>query len=95
MITDDWATSNNGYLQAYDSVGDITINPDFTNGISAPSADISGSLTVDGQDVGEFMREMKERMLVLEPDFQKHELYPALKDAYEHYKTIEALLRDG
>ena len=35
---------------------------------------------------------LKERMLILTPDFEKHERYPALKEAYDNYKALEALL---
>ena len=34
---------------------------------------------------------LKERLLILTPNFEKMEQYPALKEAYEHYKLIEAL----
>ena len=37
---------------------------------------------------------IKDRLLLIEEDFKKHEQYPALKEAYEQYKTIEALLKD-
>lgn len=51
------------------------------------------SLNVD--ELAEFMNVMKERMLVLTPNFEKHELYPALKQAYDNYKLIERMLSDG
>ena len=34
---------------------------------------------------------LKERLLILTPNFEKMEQYPALKEAYDHYKLIEAL----
>ena len=37
---------------------------------------------------------LKERLLVLVPNFEKHEKYPALKEAYDHYKLIEALCKE-
>ena len=35
---------------------------------------------------------LKQRLLVLTPNFKLHEHYPALKEAYEHYKVLEAML---
>ena len=37
---------------------------------------------------------MKERLLILVPNFEKHEKYAALKKAYNHYKMIEALIQE-
>jgi hypothetical protein len=39
----------------------------------------------------EFMKVMKRRMCILEPAFEKHEHFPALKEAYENYLLIERL----
>ena len=50
-------------------------------------------LIVDGMDVGDFMKTISRRFLVLQDDFEKHEKYPALKDLYEQYKVMEALLK--
>jgi hypothetical protein len=42
-------------------------------------------------EIIDFMDVMKRRMLILTEDFERHEQYPALKEAYEHYKLIERL----
>jgi hypothetical protein len=56
------------------------------------SADRSKQVTVDEIiDVVEFMKLMKRRMFILEPAFEKHEHFPALKEAYENYLLIERL----
>jgi hypothetical protein len=34
---------------------------------------------------------LKKRLLILQPCFEKHEQYPALKEAYEHYLLIERM----
>ena len=52
------------------------------------------TLKVQGVDIYDFMKTVKDRFLILQPDFEKHEKYPALKDAYEQYKMIEALYGD-
>jgi hypothetical protein len=42
-------------------------------------------------EMATLMETLKERLLILTPNFEKMEQYPALKEAYEHYKLIEAL----
>jgi hypothetical protein len=37
---------------------------------------------------------LKERLLILIPNFEKQEKYQALKKAYDHYKMIEALIQE-
>jgi len=46
-------------------------------------------------DVLEFMKTISERLCVLQPNFEAMEKYPALKEAYEHYKLLEDLLLNG
>lgn len=50
-----------------------------------------GKKTASVDDMIDFMEAMKKRLLVLEPMFEKHEHYPALKEAYEHYLLMERL----
>ena len=49
---------------------------------------------VNLDEMAEIVNSMKERLLILVPNFEKHEKYPALKEAYEHYKLIEALCKE-
>jgi hypothetical protein len=49
-------------------------------------------LNVSGISVKDFMEEVSARLAILQPNEELHEKYPALKDAYDHYKTIEALI---
>ena len=42
--------------------------------------------------VGQALDQIMERLAILEPDFDKMDRYPALREAYDNYKTIEALL---
>jgi hypothetical protein len=39
----------------------------------------------------DFVETMKRRMCILDVSLEKHELYPALKEAYENYLIIERL----
>ena len=50
--------------------------------------------TINLDEMARMMDTLKERMLILTPAFEKHEKYPALKEAYDHYKLIEALCRE-
>lgn len=45
-------------------------------------------------EMADVVETLKERLLILTPAFEKHEKYPALKEAYDHYKLIEALCKE-
>ena len=45
--------------------------------------------------VAETLECIMDRLAILEPDFDKMEKYPALKEAYDNYKTIEALVANN
>jgi hypothetical protein len=71
--------------------------------ISASPVSISKPKTIflssDGKEVSvdeivDFMDIMKRRMLILTPDFEKHEKFPALKEAYEQYLVLDKLMRE-
>lgn len=76
----------------------------YTTGITQPNyhtnIHISGPNPVLTTDQGkidlnelvEIIKIMRERLLVLVPNFEKHEKYEALKKAYDHYKLIEAIV---
>lgn len=54
-------------------------------------AEFEGKVKVNGQDLGEFMETISKRLAILVPDPAKLEHFEALKKAYNHYKTLEAL----
>lgn len=41
------------------------------------------------------IRQLEERLLLVEPQFQMMDRYPALREAYNEYKTIERLIIQG
>ena len=51
-------------------------------------------IKLGGKSLKEFMNKMEERLAILVPDPKKLEKFEALKKAYEHYKTMEALCFD-
>ena len=68
----------------------ITFNDynDFDSDINvAEGADIK----IGNKSLKEFMSKMEDRLAILQPDPDKLEKFEALKKAYEHYKTVEAL----
>lgn len=54
-------------------------------------AEFDGKVRINGQDIAEFMETISKRLSILVPDPAKLEHFAALKKAYEHYKTLEAL----
>ena len=54
-------------------------------------AEFEGKVKINGQDLGEFMETISKRLAILVPDPAKLEHFEALKKAYNHYKTLEAL----
>ena len=42
--------------------------------------------------VAETLEKIMERLSIIEPDFDKMERYPALREAYNNYRAIEALI---
>ena len=95
-----------GYVPGYGPTPSIVnglATPTFYSGTTQPA-----TIYVNGEDptlktekvsinlneLGEMMKIMRERLLILVPDFEKHEKYEALKKAYDHYKLIEAMIME-
>ncbi len=53
--------------------------------------EISGDLKVSGVSFKETIEAINRRLAILQPDPAKLEHFEALRKAYEHYKTLEAL----
>ena len=79
-------TSNSGISWSTITPTPPTVTIDNT-GIDVKDGDI----TVKGRSLSEFMTKMEQRLSILVPDPEKLEKFEALKKAYEHYKTMEAL----
>ena len=62
------------------------------NSVLAGSFNITDSdITIDGISLRDTLNKLQERLAILVPDPKKLEQYEALKQAYEHYKTLEGL----
>lgn len=65
-----------------------------------PSIQVSGNSTFDGNvtikgvDVAKLLESIQDRLLILVPDPAKLEKYQALRTAYDHYKLLEALVKE-
>lgn len=49
---------------------------------------------IDLNELHKMMETIRERLLIIVPNFEKHEKYEALKKAYDHYKLLEKMLGD-
>jgi hypothetical protein len=54
----------------------------------------NADVIIDGNSLKNFMETVNKRLLILEPKKELLDRYAALQEAYEHYKTLEALLHD-
>ncbi len=65
-----------------------------TNGNSlevSGDANFKGDLKINGTSLLDTLSKIEERLSILRPDPEKLEHFEALRKAYEHYKTLEAL----
>lgn len=53
--------------------------------------DESADITIGNRSLKTFMEKVEQRLAILQPDPVLLEKYQALQQAYEHYKTLEAL----
>lgn len=55
------------------------------------NADFAGRVIIQGQDISEILEKINSRLAILTPDSKLLDKYTALQEAYDHYKTLEAL----
>ena len=82
-------TTNSTYNQPWQNLT-MTNNSQQSLNVKG-DAEFEGKVKVNGQDLGEFMETISKRLAILVPDPAKLEHFEALKKAYNHYKTLEAL----
>lgn len=56
--------------------------------------DEDADITIGGRSMKKLLESIEHRLSILVPDPKKLERYEALRQAYEHYKTLEALCVD-
>ena len=55
------------------------------------NAEFDGDVKIKGIDIAKTLEEINKKLAILVPDPKKLEHFEALKKAYDHYKTLEAL----
>ena len=55
------------------------------------TAEFDSDVTIKGVSIAKTLEDIQSRLAILVPDPAKLEHFAALKKAYEHYKTLEAL----
>ena len=89
------SSSSSGFL--YSSGAGNAWSTITTAGTNTPSlecsgdANFQGDLKVKGVSIAKTLEDINRRLAILVPDPAKLEHFEALKKAYEHYKTLEAL----
>ena len=81
-----WTTNNTNPW----SIGNSSVGPNPSLKVSG-DAEFEGKVMINGRNISEFMETISKRLAILVPDPAKLEHFAALKKAYEHYKTLEAL----
>ena len=80
---------SNGYTWSNSGLG---INNNANVVITQGGMEIKdGDIKIGERSLTKFMEQMEQRLSILVPDPEKLEQFEALKKAYEHYKTLEAL----
>ncbi len=54
-------------------------------------AEFAGVVKIQGVDIGEALIKINQRLAILIPDPKLLDKYTALQEAYDHYRTLEAL----
>lgn len=95
------AASPSGYVFSTSGSAGLNVNyPSSTLNFNQPykkslsvdgDAEFNGDIKWKGRSLEETMRTIEDRLAILVPDPAKLEHFEALKKAYEHYKTLEAL----
>lgn len=86
-----YGNSSGTYSWGQTALGGIGNSPNVKitcNGIDMPDV---ADIKFGDQSLKTFMKAVSERLAILQPDPAKLEKFEALKMAYEHYKTLEAL----
>lgn len=82
-------TSNGANGTSWSTIGTGASNPSSLQ--VSGKAEFDGDVTIKGVSITETLDKINQRLAILVPDPAKLEHFAALKKAYEHYKTLEAL----
>ena len=82
-------TSNGANGTSWSNNWNTSSNPSSLN--VKGDAEFDGDVKIKGVSIAKTLEAINERLAILHPDPAKLEHFAALKKAYEHYKTLEAL----
>jgi hypothetical protein len=85
-----WGNMSNYTYSTANTVSAIATADDKKLHVSGDT-EITGDLTVGGVSFKETIESINKRLAILQPNPEKLEQFEALRKAYEHYKTMEAL----
>lgn len=89
-----WSGGGSGGIWNNTSVLTVSATPSPGLQVSG-DADIRGNLTVQGANITEILAKIQDRLAILTPDPKLLAKYEALREAYDHYRTLEALCVDS
>lgn len=90
-----WTTPTSTYSISNGGTNYTTIAPSYNSDlVCTGDADFKGDLKVNGKSIIETLNAIEKRLSILTPDPKKLAKYEALRKAYEHYKTLEAMCYD-
>lgn len=69
-----------------------TTNQWSENTVHAATIKTAKGSEIDIDELADLIKVLKERLLVITPNFEMHEKYPMLKELYDEYKAMEKLL---
>ena len=75
----------------WNGVTGIAGSSSITTSASGIEVKNGADITIDGKSLSSFMSRVEARLGILQPKPELLEKFEALKQAYEHYKTLEAL----
>lgn len=86
--------SISGNLVSSSITGGVSISAAIDDSVSSS---ITGGTSISAaiDDIKKTVEALKKRMLVINPDFERHEQYPALKQAYDTYVLLDRMIFDN
>lgn len=95
------AATSGQVITVANGTGTTAINPTWATNIAKTTA--KGQLHLEGEDadlvingvkLSDILNGITDRLAILQPKPELLEKYENLREAYEHYKTLEALLHE-
>ena len=86
-----WSLQDDGQYSMHNSGMTITLDKNNMQGSFAEDYNWTTEKT-DVEQISDRLQTVEERLAILVPDPDKLEKWEALKEAYNHYKSLEALI---